>query len=184
MREKELSKLTVAELKGICKERGIKCYNGKNLFNKGQLIEAILKAENESVVEDKSAQEETKIETKEIVEAESVGTEAEEIEEVEEVEEDADIAENKLKYLKNMQVDAIVAVKLPSGKVISAKVKKKSTKRKVILCETAYGCEHLVKWSDVLWVRTKKFWPKGIYELFKKGANENGKESDFAEQTV
>ncbi len=174
MRKEELSKLTVAELKSICKERGIKCYNGKNLFNKGQLIEAILKAESESVVEDKSAQEETKIETKEI----------ETVEPVDEAEEVADIAESKLKYLKDMQVGAIVAVRLSSGKVISAKVVKKSTKRKLILCETAYGCEHLVKWSDVLWVRTKKVWPKGVYELFKKGANEHGKESDFAEQTV
>ena len=173
MSERELSKLTVAELKNICKERGIKCYHGKNLFKKGELIEAILKAENESVVEDKSAQEETKIESKEVETVESV-----------DVEEDADIAESKMKYLKNMQVGAIVAVQLPSGKVISAKVKKKSTKRKLILCETAYGCEHLVKWSDVLWVRTKKVWPKGVYELFKKGAEEHGEESNFAKQTV
>lgn len=165
MSREELSNLTVPQLKGICKEKGIKCYNGKNLFNKGELIEAILKAEKEeSVVEDKSAQEENEIEVKE---AEQV---------------DGDIAESKLKYLKNMQVGAIVAVKLQSGKVISAKVKKKSTKRQVILCETAYGCEHLVKWSDVLWVRTKKVWPKGVYELFKKGTNEN--ESNVTKQTV
>ena len=86
--------------------------------------------------------------------------------------------------MKNMSVDSIIAVKIPSGKVISAKVKKKSTKRKLVLCETAYGCEYLVKWSDILWVRTKKVWPKGIYELFKKGSEKNGEESNFIEQTV
>ena len=45
---------------------------------------------------------------------------------------------------------------------------KKSTKKQKFAVETQYGAEHIVLWEDVIWVRTGKRWPKGVYQLFKK----------------
>lgn len=172
----ELKKKTNAELIDICKEKGIAFSNSKGRLNKSGLIEAILIAEEstedvgylgtnarKSATESKSALEEKEIESP------AANVECEK--------EMAGTNNDRLAYLMNLEVGTIVAVKLTNGKVISAKVVKKSTPRKKLMVVTSYGQEHLVDWSEVVWVKTGKRWPKGVYKLFSaKGVESNEKE--------
>ena len=54
-----------------------------------------------------------------------------------------------------------------SGKARTAKVKNKSTKNRKLKLETEYGAEYIVDYRSILWVRTGKRWPKGVYNLLK-----------------
>ena len=89
--------------------------------------------------------------------------------------------ERKKWYVENAKIGSIVAFRLPGGKVISAAIVKKSTSRRMFKVETKYGAEYRISFDDVLWVRTNKRWPKGIYLLFKKNVkaevNKDGEEA-------
>ena len=73
----------------------------------------------------------------------------------------------RMEYVERVSPGTLVAFRLPTGKVISAKIKRKSTKRRILQVETSYGAEHLVSFKDVIWVRTGKRWPRGVYNLLK-----------------
>lgn len=146
----KLNNMKVAELRNICKENGIQYCTKERRFKKDELIEAILKAgvfeekkESESDSVESSAKVENKVEVK-------------------------DNSVNKLKYLKNIECGTIVAFKINDDKVISAKVIKKSTPRKKLMLETSYGQQYTADWDDVVWVKTGKRWPRGIYNMFQK----------------
>ena len=81
----------------------------------------------------------------------------------------------KMRYIESAEIGVIVAFRLPNGRVKSAKVVKKSTKNRKLKLETSYNAEYIVSYDDVIWVRTGKRWPKGVYELL-KGKVDNGKE--------
>ena len=66
----------------------------------------------------------------------------------------------------------IVAFRLPTGKVKAAKLMKRSTKKRLLKLETEYGAEFIVPFEDVIWVKTGRRWPRGIYNLL-KGIKEN-----------
>lgn len=151
---KDLESLTVANLRAIAKKYNI---SGRWDMTKEQLVEAILKAEkNESVSENKSAKEEEKVDNQKDVEAED------KIEK-----KSADINPEKEYYLMNAQVGTLVAFKLSNGKVKSAKITKRSTSKRRFMLETNYGAEYIVPFEDVIWVRTSKKWPRGVYQLLK-----------------
>lgn len=76
-------------------------------------------------------------------------------------------------YIENVSVGTLVAFKLHNGKVKSAKVERKSTKRRALKVVTEYGAEYIIGFDDVLWVRTGKRWPRGVYNLL-KGVTANG----------
>ena len=75
--------------------------------------------------------------------------------------------EQKMSYIENIEIGTLVAFRLSSGKVKSAKVTRKSTKNRKLKLETDYGAEYIVSFDDIIWVRTGKRWPRGVYRLLK-----------------
>lgn len=76
-------------------------------------------------------------------------------------------------YIEKAEAGTIMAFKLPNGKVKSAKLVKRSIKRRVVKLETAYGKEFCVPFDDIIWVRTCPRWPKGVLELLKGSVTTN-----------
>ena len=74
---------------------------------------------------------------------------------------------NKMRYIEEAEIGTIVAFKLPGMKVKSAKITRKSTKNKKFKVETTYGSEFVVSFDEIIWVKTNKRWPKGVYNLLK-----------------
>lgn len=150
MNKEQLEGMKVAELRAICKENGIKHYNGKNRYTKQQMIDAILEAaetaKKEEPVEDTTEKKENKV-------------------------------KQKMDYVENIKIGTLVAFKLPNGKVKSAKVEKKSTKNRKLKLVTSYGAEFIIPYDSVIWVRTGTRWPKGVYNLL-KGKTEDGERKE------
>ena len=151
---------------------------GRWEMNKEQLIDAILRAnsaedskhENMANENLQSAKDECKIDNhkKENVEVEN-----------KDENKSADIKinmEQKMSYIENIDIGTIVAFRLSNGKVKSAKVARKSTKNRKLKVETEYGAEYIISYEDVIWVRTGKRWPLGVYKLLKGQVDANGKE--------
>lgn len=84
--------------------------------------------------------------------------------------------EQKMSYVENINIGTIVAFRLSNGKVKSAKVVRKSTKNRKLKLETDYGAEYIISFDDVIWVRTGKRWPKGVYKLLKGISGESDEE--------
>lgn len=174
--KEELQKKTVSELAKICKDNSIPHYHGKNRFRKSELIDAILGAESAKESETKkiaklgeevvngleagmqSAKDEVKIDGRNNnVEVKS---------KVEKELANVDMTQ-KMPYIESAEVGVLVAFRLPNGKVKSAKIIKKSTKNRRLKLETDYGAQYIVSFDDVIWVRTGKRWPRGVYKLLK-----------------
>jgi hypothetical protein len=90
-----------------------------------------------------------------------------------ETSDDVSSGSNKMKYVENAEIGTIVAFKLPDGRVKSAKVERRSTSRRKLKLVTQYGAEFVVPYEDIIWVRTTKRWPKGVYNLLKGKVAEN-----------
>ena len=151
---------------------------GRWEMTKEQLIDAILRAnsvevnkqENVMNVSSQSANDECKIDNHE--------NENVEVEDKDE-NESADVKinmEQKMSYIENIDIGTIVAFRLSSGRVKSAKVVRKSTKNRKLKLETDYGAEYIISYEDIIWVRTGKRWPRGVYKLLKGQVDSNGKE--------
>ena len=137
---------------------------------KAELVESILQAENaKSSKAKESAKEKHEVVNQtnnvEVVSKEKQTTD---------VKSDIDY-EQKLQYVENAKIGALIAFKLPDGKVKSAKVTNKSTKNKKLRVETEYGATYIVPYKAVLWVRTGLRWPKGVYHLLKGLGDKDGK---------
>ena len=172
MSKEKLQTLKVNELATICKERGIVHYRGKNRFKKDEMIEAILNSEsieeneNQSLLsEAKSAEDEEKVDNQ-IVEVENK-------DEKKSASMNIDWEQKEL-YIESSEIGTIVAFKLSSGKVKSAKIVNRNRKKKKLKLETRYGAEYIVSYDSIIWVRTGKRWPKGVYNLL-KGIDDNEK---------
>lgn len=143
---KNFSKLTCKELREIAKEHNIV---GRWDMTKQQLVDAISEVENAKVSEDNT---EEKVDAK-----------------VKFASQD----ENKMRYVKDVNIGVLVAFK-DGENVRAAKVVRKSTKRNVLKLEDKRGKEFIISYNDVIWVRTGNRWPKGVYELL-TGGRKNGK---------
>ena len=175
MSKEILEAKTKKELRVIATELEI---TGRWDMTKPQLIEAILRAKSakksnqENVANEnlQSAKDETKIDNQE----------CEDIEVEDKVEnKSANVEinmEQKMSYIENIDIGTIIAFRLSNGKVKSAKVTRKSTKNRKLKVETDYGAEYIVSYDDVIWVRTGKRWPRGVYKLLKGQVDANGKE--------
>lgn len=164
MSKKDLSLKTCKELREIAKGFDI---SGRWDMSKEELIEAILGAKGvQESAEETSAKEEEKVDNQSDVEVEEkVENESANIE--------VDM-EQKMPYIEDAKIGSLVAFKLSNGKVKTAKVINKSTKNKKLKLQTEYGAEYIVPYVDVLWIKTGKRWPRGIYNLLKGNAsNEN-----------
>lgn len=164
--KKELESLKVEELREILKKAGISYYKNSKRMNKTEMVDRYLEYLDDVGDSQKAIgeciEEEIEIEHASIIE------EDEEFAELVDEQEEAERLERKRWYVENAKVGSIVAFQLPSGKVISAAVTRKSSSGRKFMVETKYGAEHKISFDDVLWVRTNKRWPKGIYMLFKK----------------
>lgn len=174
MSKEILKAKTKKELRTIATELQI---TGRWDMTKPQLIEAILRAKSaevskqENVVNEssQSANDEHKVDNQE---CENV--------EVEDKAENKSASvqvnmEQKMSYIENIDIGTIVAFRLSNGKVKSAKVTRKSTKNRKLKLETDYGAEYIISYDDVVWVRTGKRWPRGVYKLLKGQVDSNGK---------
>lgn len=178
-RKLELDELTCNELRGLAKGPNI---SGRWDMTKPELVEAILRAENaedsvdvagDAQITEQSAKDEHKVDNQ----AEDVkGVEAEGKFEKKSAGAPSIDMEQKMHYVENVEIGTIVAFRLSSGKVKSAKVAKKSTKNRKLKLVTDYGAEYIVPYESIVWVRTGKRWPKGVYNLLKGTVCSNEKE--------
>lgn len=170
MSKEILQSKTCKELRERAKELNIV---GRWDMTKEQLIETILGVENAmnseiKTVNGQSANDECKVDNhgaaagavaEDKCENESAGIKA---------------SDQKMSYVEGIEIGTIVAFRLSNGKVKSAKVVKKSTKNRKLKLETDYGAEYIVSYDDIVWVRTGKRWPRGVYNLL-KGLVDDGK---------
>lgn len=169
MSRENLQNKTCKELRDLAKELNIL---RRWEMTKGELIEAILGAKNVKVDEEKvSAKDEVKIDNQENV----VVEEKDEKESADNKPHEVNM-EQKMHYIEGVEIGALVAFRLSSGKVKSAKVIRKSTKNRKLKLETDYGAVYIVSYEDIVWVRTGKRWPKGVYKLL-KGLVDSNEES-------
>lgn len=83
--------------------------------------------------------------------------------------------DDKNDRIQNALIGTIVAFKAPGGRIRSAKIKLRSTvKRRLLVC-TEYDAEYNISYDDVIWVKSGKRWPKGVYNLL-KGRAADGKQ--------
>lgn len=167
-----LQNKTCKELRELAKEMNI---SGRWDMAKNDLIEAILGAEAVQTTNNcESAKDEDKVDNR----ANNVEVEGK----VEN--ESADVVvdmKQKMHYIENIEVGVLVAFRLSNGKVKSAKVTRKSTKNRKLKLETDYGAEYIVSYDDIVWVRTGKRWPRGVYKLLKGLVDVNGNETKQTE---
>lgn len=170
MTKESLEQWTVAELMSYCREHGIRCYNGKNRMHKSELVTAILQAEQvESGHTTKSAGDKNEIGNpagEAVVNGKEAATGYKPVINM----------ERKMPYIESAQVGTLVAFRLANGRVKSAKIVKKSTKNRRFMLETEYGAQYIVSYDDIVWVRTTKRWPLGVYKLL-KGMVDDGQQA-------
>ncbi len=162
------------EVMSIAKELNIPRYKGKSERTKDELIENILEVQNEddtqeatSVSDEKTEQVEQPVEKKETGKKQSkVVEEAKKLQDKQKLT-DEERAEKKFGYIEGAKVGTLVAFKTDNGKIKSAMIVKRSTKNRKFKLETKYGAQFIVSFDDVIWVRTNKRWPKGVYQLLK-----------------
>ena len=165
MSKENLQNKTCKELRELAKGMNI---SSRWDMTKEQLIDAILGAEVvKTTNEFESAKDECKVDNHDVVEAEyKVEKESANVE--------VDMKQ-KMPYIENVEIGTLVAFRLSNGKVKSAKVTRKSTKNRKLKLETDYGAEYIVSYDDIVWVRTGKRWPRGVYNEL-KGLVSNDKE--------
>jgi len=168
MSRENLQKKTCKELRELAKKLNI---SGRWDMTKDQLIDAILGAEKTEVgtEQNMSAKDECKTDITNDVE---VGCQS-----GKEENGPASIKvdmKQKMPYIERAEVGALVAFKLSSGKVKSAKIINKSSKNRKLKLETEYGAIYVVSYEDVIWVRTGLRWPSGVYKLLKGIGGKNG----------
>lgn len=181
MSRSELQKLTVKVLREEAKHLNI---SGRWDMNKEELIEAILGAEDTEGSESKKYAKTGKVamegikagleSAKDEVKIDSQSVEVESKDEKESTSTFVDMNQ-KAPYIENVEIGTLVAFRLSNNKVKSAKVVNKSSSKRRLKLETQYGATYIVSYDDVLWVRTGKRWPRGIYNLL-KGIDVNEKE--------
>ena len=83
--------------------------------------------------------------------------------------------DDKNDRIQNAPIGTIVAFKAPGGRIRSAKIKLRSTANRRLLVCTEYDAEYNISYDDVIWVKSGKRWPKGVYNLL-KGRAADGKQ--------
>ena len=169
-REK-LNEMNVENLRKYASSVGVKKIRS---FKKAELIEEVIKVcseEEKHEIEVFGTDEEIaalKTECEKESELDTID-EFEETKVIDEVEQ----ANKHLEYIENAEVGTIVAFRV-GDKVKSAKIINRSSARRKLKLETAYGRIYVVDYDDIIWVKTSSRWPRGVYELFSKVKNSKG----------
>jgi hypothetical protein len=174
MSREELLLKSRNEVVELAKEKGISQYHSGKRKTKEHLVDEILsngeeaeKKSDESVNDDEEWQQ-PNVETKTDESEHEEETENNLKEELTDTEREA----RKKAYVENVKIGTLVAFTSYTGKVKSAKVIKKSTKNRKLKVETKYGAQFIITFDDVIWVRTNKRWPRGVYQLLKGVVND------------
>lgn len=166
-----LNEMNVENLRKYASSVGVKKIRS---FKKAELIEEVIKAcseEEKHEIEVFGTDEEIaalKTECEKESELDTID-EFEETKVIDEVEQ----ANKHLEYIENAEVGTIVAFRV-GDKVKSAKIINRSSARRKLKLETAYGRIYVVDYDDIIWVKTSSRWPRGVYELFSKVKNSKG----------
>ena len=155
MNKEELQKMKCRELYKLATSMGIK---GAWDMKKAEVIEAILGAEKSAEVAE-SAKENIKIDNPDVEVENKTQKESANIVVVD--------FEGKMRRIEAIEIGTLVAFKLSNGKVKSAKVVRKSSKNRKLKVETEYGASYIINYEDVIWVRSGKRWPRGVYMMLK-----------------
>jgi hypothetical protein len=77
----------------------------------------------------------------------------------------------KARYLKNIEAGVLIAYNDNEiGVMKSAKVMRVSQRNKKLKVLDYFGKEYVINFSQVVWVKTGKRWPRKIYNLIKRGS--------------
>lgn len=155
MNKEELQKMKCRELFKLATSMGIK---GAWDMKKAEVIEAILGAEKSAEVAE-SAKENIKIDNPDVGVENKTQKESANIVVVD--------FKGKMQRIEAIEIGTLVAFKLSNGKVKSAKVVRKSSKNRKLKVETEYGASYIINYEDVIWVRSGKRWPRGVYMMLK-----------------
>lgn len=174
MSREELVVKPKEEVIGIAKENGISQYQNGKRKTKEQLVNEILSKEEQKTEQKSNDDEEWQQPTVETETDEPKSEPKEEAKDniIPEVT-DEEKVKRKNAYIESVKIGTLVAFTSYTGKVKSAKVVKRSSKNRKLKVETKYGAEFIISYDDVIWVRTNKRWPKGVYQLL-KGVTDNG----------
>ena len=157
MTRNELENMTKENVAKVAKDLGVKRYKGKSMLSKKELIDGICKAmeSNDDVADAQKAINEAGEQVKEIVIDREV----------------------KDKRILSAPIGTLIAFHEPeTGKLNTAKLTNRNKTKKLIKCETQYGKEFLISFSDVVWTKTGSRWPKSIYNELKGKKANAGKE--------
>lgn len=166
-KREELGNMLVVDLRNMASTYGIK--NVKK-YKKQELVDMIC----EIIDGQKPTAVDEEVTVEEVEDDNNIETVTDELSEEE-------IAERRMPYVENAPIDTIVAFKLPTGKVKSAKIINKSTKNRKLKVETAYGAQFIIPYDSVIWVKTGTRWPKGVYNLLKGNHNGSGYNKEHKE---
>ena len=158
MTRNELENMTKENVAKVAKDLGVKRYKGKSMLSKKELIDSICKVmeSNDDAADAQKAIDEAGEHVKnEIVIDREV----------------------KDKRILSAPIGTLIAFHEPeTGKLNTAKLTNRNNTKKLIKCETQYGKEFLISFSDVVWTKAGSRWPKGIYNELKGKKADAGKE--------
>lgn len=160
----ELSAKTRDELRAIAKEMDIV---GRSKMTKSELVNAVY--DNQPFEEVAEANEVAET----VVDAVNDEKQVNKVEEKQKSDEPNEVdklrQENHMKIVEACEVGDFVAFICFGSKARSAKVTRKSSKRKKLEVETAYGKKFVIDYDMVIWVKKSKDakWPHGVYKMLK-----------------
>lgn len=158
MTRNELENMNKTEVAKVAKDLGVKRYKGKSMLSKEELIDGICKAlesKDDAADVQKAINEAGEQVKKEIVIDREV----------------------KDERILSAPIGTLIAFREPeTGKLNTAKLTNRNKTKKLIKCETQYGKEFLISFSDIVWTKTGSRWPKSIYNELKGKKANAGKE--------
>lgn len=158
MTRNELENMNKTEVAKVAKDFGVKRYKGKSMLSKEELISGICKAlesKDDAADVQKAISEAGELVKKEIVIDREV----------------------KDERILSAPIGTLIAFREPeTGKLNTAKLTNRNKIKKLIKCETQYGKEFLISFSDIVWTKTGSRWPKSIYNELKGKKANAGKE--------
>ena len=162
MTRNELENMTKENVAKVAKDLGVKRYKGKSMLSKKELIDDICKAmeSNDDAADVQKAISEAGEQVKNEVKNEIV-------------------VDRKVKdeRILSATIGTLIAFREPeTGKLNTAKLTNRNKTKKRIKCETQYGKEFLISFSDIVWTKTGSRWPKSIYNELKGKKADAGKE--------
>lgn len=162
MTRNELENMTKENVAKVAKDLGVKRYKGKSMLSKKELIDGICKAmeSNDDVADAQKAIKEAG-------------------EQVKNVKNEVKNVDRKVKNerILSAPIGTLIAFREPeTGKLNTAKLTNRNKTKKLIKCETQYGKEFLISFSDIVWTKTGSRWPKSIYNELKGKKADAGKE--------